>query len=298
MAGDSNFDKVSLLLHGDGANGSTNIIDSSFPKKAISYGSGTVISTAVSKFGGASIAFNGTSSFLRAAYPGVFNLGSGDFVVEFFCYPTTGGATDQYLLQLLGASAQRFYVSRSSSGALSFGFQTGGASPSVNNGSVNAPVNAWTHIALTKTGGNFRVFVGGVSALWISAPAMPAMDCLLEIGAHSTALSNYFLGYLDEVRITKGASRYSGTFTPPTAPFLDYAAQVSGVVRDDTGAPCARTVRLLHRTTGELIGSTTSDAVTGAYTLGAPSLEEVQRIVLDDAGGTLYNDILDRVIPA
>lgn len=297
MAGDSNFDKVSLLLHGAGANGATVFTDSSFPKKAISRGVGATISTAVSKFGGSSIAFDGVGGFLRTTYPAAFNLASVDSVVEFFCYPISGGAAEQYLVQIFGASNHRFYVSRNLAGGLSFGFQAGGESPSVYSGSVNVPANAWTHVALTKTGANFRAFVGGLSAIWISAPQLPAMDCFVDIGAHSTSLSNYFLGHMAEVRITRGVSRYSNPFTPPAAAFLDYASQVSGVVRDDTGALCARTVRLLHRATGELIGSTTSDALTGAYTLGAPSLDEVQRIVLDDAAGALYNDIIDRVIP-
>lgn len=73
---------------------------------------------------------------------------------------------------------------------------------------------------------------------------------------------------------------------------------VSGVITDDTGAPCARVVRVLNRATGELLASTTSDPATGAYILSVPSGAEVQRIVLDDDAGTLYNDIIDRVIPA
>lgn len=72
---------------------------------------------------------------------------------------------------------------------------------------------------------------------------------------------------------------------------------VSGVISDDTSTPCARTVRAYHRATGQLIAETTSDATTGAYSIACPP-GEIQRIVLDDDAGTLYNDILDRVIPA
>lgn len=71
---------------------------------------------------------------------------------------------------------------------------------------------------------------------------------------------------------------------------------VSGVVKDDTDAVCARTVRLYRRADGQLISSTTSDAGTGAYSFSAPN-EEVQRIVLDDDAGTLHNDLIDRVLP-
>jgi|GEM_PF-2680044 len=72
---------------------------------------------------------------------------------------------------------------------------------------------------------------------------------------------------------------------------------VSGNVYDDTATAAERVVRLYRRSDGAFIGQITSTAGTGAYSLAAPN-EEVQRIVLDDSGGTLYNDIIDRVIPA
>jgi hypothetical protein len=72
---------------------------------------------------------------------------------------------------------------------------------------------------------------------------------------------------------------------------------VSGNVYDDTSTAAERIVRLYRRSDGAFIGEITSTAGTGAYSLAAPN-EEVQRIVLDDAGGSLYNDIIDRVIPA
>lgn len=71
---------------------------------------------------------------------------------------------------------------------------------------------------------------------------------------------------------------------------------VSGFIYDDTNAVTARTVRVYARAGGRLVGEIVSDAGTGAYELGCPD-EEVQRIVLDDDSGTLYNDLIDRVLP-
>lgn len=71
---------------------------------------------------------------------------------------------------------------------------------------------------------------------------------------------------------------------------------VEGVIYDDTSTPTARTVRLHRRSDGLLVSETMSDAGDGTYSLDATSAE-VYRVVLDDAAGTLYNDLIDRVLP-
>lgn len=81
------------------------------------------------------------------------------------------------------------------------------------------------------------------------------------------------------------------SFVPP-----QLTKGVSGIVKNDLDAVCDRTVRLYRRSDGNLIGSTISDAGAGTYSLSAPN-EEVQRIVLDDAAGTMHNDLIDRVLP-
>ena len=54
---DPYFSNVSLLLHGDGTNGSTTIIDSSSNNFSVTANNGAQISTAQAKFGPSSIEF-------------------------------------------------------------------------------------------------------------------------------------------------------------------------------------------------------------------------------------------------
>jgi hypothetical protein len=61
---DPYFSNVSLLLHGDGANGSTTIVDSSPSPKTVTAVGNAQISTAQSKFGGSSLAFDGSGDYL------------------------------------------------------------------------------------------------------------------------------------------------------------------------------------------------------------------------------------------
>lgn len=71
---------------------------------------------------------------------------------------------------------------------------------------------------------------------------------------------------------------------------------ISGNVKDASGANAARTVRIYRRSDGMYIGSTTSDLSTGNYSFDSFYGGEMQRIVLDDDAGTLYNDLIDRVL--
>ena len=73
---------VVLFLKGNGANGSTNIIDSSPNPKTISVFGDTQISTAQSKYGGSSIVFDGVGDYLEVTPLTAFNFGTGDFTIE------------------------------------------------------------------------------------------------------------------------------------------------------------------------------------------------------------------------
>jgi hypothetical protein len=68
----------------DGANASTSFIDNSPTPKTVVANGNIQISTAQSKFGGASAYFDGSGDFLQIANNQDFNMGSGDFTIEFW----------------------------------------------------------------------------------------------------------------------------------------------------------------------------------------------------------------------
>jgi hypothetical protein len=154
---DEYFDNVSLLLHGDGTNGSTTIIDSSPSPKTVTAVGNAQISTAQSKFGGASILLDGSFDYLSVATSADLGFGTGDFTIETWFWRAGSGQQHIYegrrnttvntpLLYLNGSTQLTYYAN----GAVRI------SSTSV------PPANTWCHVAVCRGSGSTRLFLDGV----------------------------------------------------------------------------------------------------------------------------------------
>lgn len=164
------------------------------------------------------------------------DLGSGDFTLEgqfrFSVLPTGSnkatlfGKWDEpanrrsYQLFLGGPSLD--------TGLLVFRTSTDGA-----NGTVvdkvkwdwNPEVGVWYHIAMCRDGGDLKLFIDGVlqgiavtdGDTYFAGAARPAIGAQTN-GAAAVA-NTTLTGWQDEYRFTKGLSRYTANFTPPTEGF-------------------------------------------------------------------------------
>ena len=229
---DPYFSNVSLLLHGDGANDSTTIVDSSPRPKTITTFGGVRISTAQGGFGGSSLYFDETVDYLNAGSADDFNFGTGAFTVEcfinFVLLPGGGQYTGIVGTQnsVSSASLNHWWLGIYNSGTprLYLG-RHGNANDYV---SVNwtPSLNTRYHIAATRDdSGVPRLFINGasqnvtISGAWGGSAIDFAAPGELAVGIIATSLSLF--GYIDELRLTKGVARYTSDFTPPTAPFPD-----------------------------------------------------------------------------
>jgi len=213
--------QVSLLLHGDGTNGSTTIVDSSPSPKAVTAVGNAQISTAQSKFGGASIAFDGSGDYLSATPNACYAFGTGDFTVETWVYPTSFPSAYRTIAATRGPAGVVTGWSWSVASNGTFAFYTNGfAYSGTATGAV--PLNAWTHVAMVRSNGSFQVYAGGVSNRPAGSVSITNdfTNQTLWIGAIG-GTQDPFTGYIDDLRITKGVARYTSNFTPPTAPFPD-----------------------------------------------------------------------------
>ena len=192
-------------------------------KPSITANGDAQISTAQSKFGGASMYFDGAGDYLTVPASDDFSF-PGDFTVEFWIKTSTYSQDTSYrrviatgpdtanALQLLfynGSGASAYLSARSNTQLVT--------------GTIDVADGNWHHVALTRAGSSIRLFVDGVQSGSTGTSttnfSRGATDGLI-IGRYQAG-NGHFDGYLDDLRITKGVARYTANFTPPTSAFPD-----------------------------------------------------------------------------
>ena len=80
--------------------------------------------------------------------------------------------------------------------------------------------NTWYHVAIVRNNSGtdaVNLFINGTQEATIAPNAnMANHSAVLSIGAFGTYVDQNHLGYMDEIRITKGLAVYTGNFTPQT----------------------------------------------------------------------------------
>jgi hypothetical protein len=213
---DPSFSSVSLLLHMNGSNGSTTFSDSSSNGITVTANANAVISTAQSKFGGASALFDGTGDFLSISSNTLFTL-DGDFTIEFWAYVNTlkqSGILSNGASSLSGSAA--VIVLDHATHNDKFGIWNAPASSSVLCTTGTVTTGQWYHVAFVRSGSTLTPNLNG------TASTSATTSSTFTFSSNGMRIGRYwsgdFAGYLDDLRITKGVAR---TISTPTAAFPD-----------------------------------------------------------------------------
>jgi hypothetical protein len=209
--------QVSLLLHGDGANGSTTIVDNSPSPKTVTAVGNTQISTTDPKFGTGSIFLDGTGDWLTTPSNTGFAFGTADFTVEGWLKPAVVTAADRIIFDsrvTFDDTGIVFFID--ANGRLN-SFQGG---LRANSGLLLLTSNVWQHFAYVRAAGVLYVYIGGSLGGSAALTTNLTSPGTVRIGVRNDDAAPYS-GYIDDLRITKGIARYTANFTPPTAPFPD-----------------------------------------------------------------------------
>ena len=222
---DPDFNNVSLLLHGDGANGSTTIVDSSpTPKTVTAYGDAQ-ISTAQSKFGGSSIYFDGSGDYLNIGYNGgAFDFGSSDWTVEFWIYLPSLPNAYKRIYSYMNGNTEACFFEITSSNQMTFGILSGATVFTATDPSAMTS-GAWMHFAGVRNGSSLLLFREGIQVASVTVGTNSVNGGSgheLFIGKwKSTDTTRDLNAHIDDLRITKGVARYTSNFSLPPAPFPD-----------------------------------------------------------------------------
>jgi hypothetical protein len=151
---------------------------------------------------GAALALNGTSGYARVDAPA---WPTGNFSWLVWVYPTNlSGWRGLMEIQTAESQGVEFALSGGAPELWTNGVQRYTAA-------IALPVNAWTHLALTRAGNVWTLYRNGsMETSWTESTGYNWGTCpaLLGVDADSGCTGNlngYFLGHLDEVKVYDGA---------------------------------------------------------------------------------------------
>lgn len=213
--GDPYFANIVSLNHFNGVDGASTSPD---VKAGASWSlSGTRLSNIQAKFGTTSL--KGNKDRADVTLPSA--IGTDDFTIEFWVYPTSTGT--EYFFSTPYTAGAWFAVGFGGAAKKFITFLAGGVQRT---SAETFDLNTWHHVAIVKTTGYSKFYVNGQNIANSTEPdAKDYSHSILHIAGTSTSISasgSWFSGYIDDFRYTKGVARYTENFTPPLLEFSDY----------------------------------------------------------------------------
>ncbi len=214
---DAYIENVSLLLHGNVNNGVASMVDASVNHRVVAANGNAQLTTSQSRFGNASILFDGSGDYASLAHDSALEPNS-NYTLEGWIRPSTVSGVRAIACKrpavgfngfqfLLNGNKLELYVS-------------GSGSVLQISGPTAVVPNTYQHVAFVRAGNVFYLFLDGhlEGSVSLNGSYVESSDALL-FGRCQPNFSWDFNGTLDEIRVTKGVARYTANFTPPSQEF-------------------------------------------------------------------------------
>jgi len=176
---------------------------------------------------GNSVLFNGSNQYLSLPNTSSLNLGSNNFTMEAWVYPASisgnknifyiNGNAGSYSAICLYVQDSQFAFLASQTGGYPWTLQIGAVGPTISS-------NTWYHVATTRSGNSFYVFVNGTLVSGAPYTLSGALfNGTTNIIGYQPTIASYFNGYISNARIINGTALYTASFTAPTSPLTAIA---------------------------------------------------------------------------
>ena len=240
---DDEYHNVQLLLHCEGTNNDTDMDDDSRVGHHFDFIGNSKLSSAQKKFGSTSL-FTGTSDndhiLVDSDDTNFLELGTEDFTLEFWLYwnGVTGYQTVFDNGYGSGSTAGSWMIQTDNGNGRMKWYQNGGVLVTEGSDPANT---TWLHYAIVRSSGTLKIYRNGIQTASGSTTNAYYTPDKLSIGARNAG-TYAFDGYLDDIRITKGVARYSGSdtssanFTVPSAAFSGEALESTTVITGISGS--------------------------------------------------------------
>lgn len=214
-ATDPYYASTIMLMGGEqrGGTGYSNFVDESGngfnPTRVGLAGQGAKVPN--SSFAGSMVANNATDYITNAS----ISFGSNNFSYETWVFPrspTTGSWSIMgSAISELGAGSWMLYV------AASTNYLTLYSASTLIGTTTAMPYNTWTHIAVTRIGNVFTLYMNG-SSIGTATIARTFTGSTVPLNHSWGSVINGCVGYYANTRLVIGSSAYSANFTAPTTP--------------------------------------------------------------------------------
>jgi hypothetical protein len=212
--------------------GYNRFVDGSSLGSAITVGSGTPTVQAFQPFSPAasysaatyagSGYFNGSTDYLSATNNVAFQMGTGDYTIEFWAYPLSFSALSVAfeLGRAAAGSTTGLQIDINTSGNIVvYGGTTTGTLLVTSSQALS--LNNWCHIALTRSSSSTKLYVNGTQSGSTASDSTNYNNGYLWVGINAGGVTGAaYPGYLSNIRVVKGVAivpPVGGPTTPVTA---------------------------------------------------------------------------------
>ena len=157
-----------------------------------------------------SVAFDGTGDTISTPFNSAIDVSTGDFTMEAWCYATT---TTNGVDAIWGSGNYSVMLYHNGT---AWTLEIGNGSGNYFTIAGTAALNTWHHMAVTRSGSTFNLWINGISAGTGTTAGALKNSGTLFIGGNGNGQN--FTGYMSNYRLVKGTAVYTGNFTPPILP--------------------------------------------------------------------------------